>query len=160
MNDTTKAYLRKILAAPMGFMQLLTLVQGLRIETRTGGQMQITRGPKATTLARRWLGIKGNREKLLHQAEHILKVARRARSIQDLKSLREQAAAFEAQAQDGDVWVDGSDVKIKLYGLVSIVATGLISEGNRRFSWPSVSRPGRSNGTLEDLLREHGFDVG
>lgn len=49
------------------FYRLLTLRQALKVHP-----LKLTRGPAATTLARRMLGIKGNRDSLLHQVENLI----------------------------------------------------------------------------------------
>ena len=49
------------------FYRLLMLRQALQMHP-----MKLTRGPAATTLARRMLGIKGNKDKLLQQVNDII----------------------------------------------------------------------------------------
>lgn len=49
-------------------MQLKMLKIGLELEAKTNGRMKLTRGPMASTRARK-LGFKGNRERQIAQIE-------------------------------------------------------------------------------------------
>ena len=57
------------------FYRLLLLRQALEMHP-----MKLTRGPAATTLARRMLGIKGNKDKLLQQVNEIIERIQAERS--------------------------------------------------------------------------------
>jgi hypothetical protein len=49
----------------MALLQMVTVARGLSLEIRTGGRMRLTaKAPKCSTLARRFYGLSGNREKL------------------------------------------------------------------------------------------------
>lgn len=51
-------------------LRLMTLVSGLRFEVRTG--MRLTRGPTCYTIIKREYGFKGNKKKVLAQAQRLL----------------------------------------------------------------------------------------
>lgn len=57
------------------FYRLLLLRQALEMHP-----FKLTRGPAATTLARRMLGIKGNKDKLLQQVNEIIERIQAERS--------------------------------------------------------------------------------
>ncbi len=66
-----------MLTGPDGieFFRMVTILQGMKFELRTGG-MKLTRGPSCFTHARRNYGIRGNKEKLLAQMEKLVEDAR------------------------------------------------------------------------------------
>ena len=57
--------------------RMRVILSGLRLECKTQGRMQLTRGPKCSTIVRREYGLKGNREKLLAQFEKLVRKAER-----------------------------------------------------------------------------------
>ena len=61
----------------VGFFRLVTILQGMKFEMKTGG-MKLTRGPSCFTHARRTCGIKGNKAALIAQMEVIVEEARAA----------------------------------------------------------------------------------
>jgi hypothetical protein len=157
LNPTTKAYLRKIAAIPTGLMQLVMMVQGLRLEHRTDGLMRLTsKAPRCTTLARRWLGIRGNRGKLLAQAERILEIARRYDRL--VKYVR-AADRFEESSGEGQVWFRKGQIRARLDGQVQVLATGVekMDSDADIFRWTPPGGDAPSIGGLRELLWDFGF---
>lgn len=59
----------------VNLFRLKMILNGLRMEVRTGGQMRLTaKAPKMTTIVKQEFGLKGNRESLLAQFEAIMEV--------------------------------------------------------------------------------------
>jgi hypothetical protein len=56
--------------------RLAQLLTGLRFEQRTPGMRMSSRTPKATTIARKLYGLKGNADKLIAQVEKLLEQAK------------------------------------------------------------------------------------
>jgi hypothetical protein len=59
----------------MELMRLVMLAKGLRLEA--SGLRLTAKAPKCTTIARRTLGLRGNREKLLAQVHALIEAKRR-----------------------------------------------------------------------------------
>lgn len=59
----------------VNMFRLRMILNGLRLEVKTGGMMRLTaKAPKCTTIVKREFGLKGNRESLLAQFEVIMAV--------------------------------------------------------------------------------------
>jgi hypothetical protein len=56
--------------------RLITLLSALRLEVRTNGRVQATRGPKAHTIIKREFGLKGTREQVYVEFERIVDAAK------------------------------------------------------------------------------------
>lgn len=58
--------------------RLAQLLSGLRLEQRMPGMRMSSKVPKATTIARKQYGLKGNADKLIKQVEELLAKAKAA----------------------------------------------------------------------------------
>ena len=59
----------------VNLFRLRMILNGLRLEVRTGGKMRLTaKAPKMTTIVKQEFGLKGNRESLLDQFEALMEV--------------------------------------------------------------------------------------
>ena len=80
------------------FYRLLMIRQGLRAQAMG---LKLTRGPAATTIARRELGLKGNLESLTRQVEDIVNRVQRERreGLRELTRMTEEFGGYDAEAE-------------------------------------------------------------